>query len=350
MRLFSVLLMLFLFGTSYAQEDRYAILQVIPVSKFEVHQGNEVKVFLNEKKVATIGIGERLVYRLYSKGRISVSIVENGLPAVTKSFDAMHDTVYYFLYGNYKKELNGFISKEVAKEINGNKELVRRTITLEEDRNDPVAEDENAVSKTGTGFLIDAKGYIITNYHVIENAKKVHIKGVKGDFNTSFDADLIAADISNDLALLKLKTSLVEFSQPPFSLRTTPVKQGEEVFTLGYPLVFAMGNEVKLTNGVLSANSGIKNNIATMQFSAPVQPGNSGSPLFDKDGNVVGVVSSKLSGAENAGYAIKSNYLSTFLSLIDGYTFSMPKNTLQGTDLSGKVAGIKPYIFVVECE
>ena len=74
-------------------------------------------------------------------------------------------------------------------------------------------------------------------------------------------------------------------------------------------------NEVKLTNGIVSSKSGYRGDVSTYQISAPVQPGNSGGPLFDSKGNVVGIVNAGVPGAENVGYAIKTSYLKNLVEV-----------------------------------
>ena len=110
-----------------------------------------------------------------------------------------------------------------------------------------------------------------------------------------------------------------------------------------------MGNEVKLTTGVISSSTGFKGDESMYQISAAVQPGNSGGPLFDQDGNVIGVICGKHAEAENVNYAIKVSYL---YSLIDSENRSITladNNKLKSKKLSSKVSKIKDYVFLIEC-
>ena len=92
---------------------------------------------------------------------------------------------------------------------------------------------------------------------------------------------------------------------------------GSEVFALGYPMADVMGDEVKFTDGKISSRSGIQGDIRVYQISVPIQPGNSGGPLFDMNGNIVGITSSGLNRdyfkSENVNYAIKASYLKTLM-------------------------------------
>ena len=170
-------------------------------------------------------------------------------------------------------------------------------------------EDENIKNPkewSGTGFALN-NGYVVTNYHVIENAKSISIKGIKGDFTPKYNAIIIATDKYNDLALLQISDNNFKgFGSIPYNVKTSVSDVGEDVFVLGYPLTSTMGDEIKLTTGVISSKTGFQGDVSLYQISAPIQPGNSGGPLFDNKGNLIGIVNAKHKDAENVGYAIKT--------------------------------------------
>ena len=109
-------------------------------------------------------------------------------------------------------------------------------------------------------------------------------------------------------------TDFESFGKIPYTIGKVAVDVGDDIFVLGYPLTSSMGKEVKLTDGIISSSTGYKGDEAMYQISAPVQPGNSGGPLFNEDGDVIGVVCAKHAEAENANYAVKINYLSSLIS------------------------------------
>ena len=190
---------------------------------------------------------------------------------------------------------------------------------------------QNSAS-SGSGFFLSNDGYIITNYHVIENARSIKISGVNDDYHRSYAARVEISDKQNDLALLKISDSTFQsLKSIPYTFKYETSSVGEDCFVLGYPLISTMGMDIKLTNGIISSKTGFEGNIADYQISAPVQPGNSGGPLFDKNGNVIGVVCAKHLEAENAGYAIKANYIRNLVELLPK-EIQMPKTNL----LSGK--------------
>lgn len=200
---------------------------------------------------------------------------------------------------------------------------------------------------TGTGFALYNR-YIVTNYHVVENARKIFIIGINGNHENKYPASVVATDKKNDLALLKINGN-ISIINIPYSVKTTMSDVGEEVFVLGYPLTATMGDEIKLTTGVISSKSGFQGDISQYQISAPVQPGNSGGPLFDSKGNIIGIVSAKHAGAENVGYAIKSSYLRNLVESVTSSSVLPQTNRVANQNLSGKVKAVKNYIYYITC-
>jgi len=199
---------------------------------------------------------------------------------------------------------------------------------------------------SGTGFLINNSGYIATCNHVIENAKIIYVRGLNNDFSNTYEATIVATDKINDLAIIKV--NYTPKSPMSYSFKWTVCEVGQEVFTLGYPLKTTMGEEIKLTNGIISSRSGYQGDISTYQITVPVQPGNSGGPLFDRNGFVVGVINAKLTGAENANYAIKSNFLQNLIQS-SSVNITLPQvNSLTGKSLSEQVKLAKKNVLILE--
>lgn len=202
---------------------------------------------------------------------------------------------------------------------------------------------------TGSGFALN-NGYIVTNYHVVENAKSIKVTGIKGSHTIRFNAGVVAIDKNNDLALIKIKDKrFAGFGTIPYCVKTSISDVGESVFVLGYPLTTTMGKDIKLTTGVVSSKTGFMGDVALYQISAPIQPGNSGGPLFDNRGNLIGIVSAKHKGAENVGYAIKTIYLKNILESMSLLPAMPLHNTLQNNNLQEKVKKISNFVFLIEC-
>ena len=204
------------------------------------------------------------------------------------------------------------------------------------------------ITGSGSGFAISINGLVVTSYHVVVDANKIQIRGVNGDFDKVFNAKILAFDKNNDLAILKIDdTKFTQINSIPYSLSDKTIDVGEDVFVLGYPLRAVMGDEIKLTNGLISSKSGFQGDITSYQISATVQAGNSGCPLFDKKGNIIGVVNARLP-VENASYAIKTPYLKTLLSSLENPPALSLTNTLESNTLSEQVKIIKKFVYIIE--
>ena len=168
---------------------------------------------------------------------------------------------------------------------------------------------------SGTGFFVSTDGYLITNHHVIEGCTNINVLPVGG---RSASAYIVSKDKTNDLAILK--TSISPDVVP--ALRSQ-ARLGESNFVFGFPLTGILSASGNFTSGTVTAMTGLGDNSRFLQISAPVQPGNSGGPLIDKFGNVVGVIVAKLDAMnvaavtndipQNVNFAIKSNILLNFL-------------------------------------
>ncbi len=210
---------------------------------------------------------------------------------------------------------------------------------------------EKAQPSSGTGFAISANGIIVTNYHVVDGAKIIMVRGINSDFNKTYKTKIFLSDKNNDLALLQIDDySFTSLGTIPYVVETSINDVGENIFVLGYPLRATMGDEIKLTNGIISSKTGFKGDITSYQISAPVQPGNSGSPLFNSQGNIIGIINAKHIKAENASYAIKTSYLTNLIELLPYSAKLQTKNSLEGKTLTNQVEVIKKFVYIIETE
>lgn len=202
---------------------------------------------------------------------------------------------------------------------------------------------------SGTGFALN-NGYVVTNYHVVEDAKSINISGINGDFNASYTASVVATDKINDLAIIRVSDSRFSgFGTLPYAIDMNQVEVGDDVFVLGYPLTQTMGDEIKLTNGIISSRTGFQGDVSLYQMSAPIQPGNSGGPMFNSRGNVVGIVCAHHKGTENVGYAIKTSYLKNLAESLSLSNIFPTNNTVASLPLSGQVKKLKKYVYFIKC-
>lgn len=176
--------------------------------------------------------------------------------------------------------------------------------------------EQGRTRSSGTGFAV-APGRVMTNHHVVEGCSEMRLRTASG---AELTASVQATDPQRDLALLVVRGD----PGPPLRFRAGPqVRRGEPVVTYGFPLAGLLSSGPTLTTGDVSALSGLRDNQAHYQISAPVQPGNSGGPLLDLAGNVVGVVTSKLNAQrvaqstgdipQNVNFAIKGQEAVEFL-------------------------------------
>jgi len=209
---------------------------------------------------------------------------------------------------------------------------------------------QNNQKTSGTGFAISTNGLIVTCNHVIENTDDIKVRGIDNNFSRTYKVKVIASDKNNDVAIIQIDDpDFKSIDNIPFNLSDKSIDVGSSVFALGYPLRSTMGDEIKLTNGIISAKSGYKGDITAYQISVPVQPGNSGGPLFDENGNIAGIINAKNTLAENASYAVKISYLKNLIETLSLNTDFPITNTLSTKTLPEKVKLLRNFTYIIEC-
>ena len=147
----------------------------------------------------------------------------------------------------------------------------------------------------GTGFFIDRKGYFATNYHVVDGSSEIQIEFYREGELQTHNAQVIKEDKINDLVILKISDEDFKyFDEIPYNFSSRVLDIGEEVFALGYPLTNFMGKDIKFTDGKISSKTGYDGDMFNYQTTTPIQPGNSGGPLFDYNGNLIGINAFKI--------------------------------------------------------
>jgi hypothetical protein len=169
---------------------------------------------------------------------------------------------------------------------------------------------------TGTGFLINNEGYIATNRHVIERSKDLYVTLSISGKKIERKAKIIGYSNFDDLALLKIDLANLFTSAIPYSFKKEPLNLGSKIYTMGYPDPSYMGSNIKLTDGLINATTGFQDSENEYQISAPIQGGNSGSPMFDSDGFIRGVIVASYTRGQNVNYSIKGENL---IELLDSY-------------------------------
>jgi S1-C subfamily serine protease/antitoxin component YwqK of YwqJK toxin-antitoxin module len=210
--------------------------------------------------------------------------------------------------------------------------------------------DQN-VKSYGSGLVISTNGYILTNWHVVENSNKIVVEVNQNGISGSFDATLVQKDVDNDLAIIKItddRYKPLDKLQYSFK-RGGGVDVGASVFTIGYPLALSgMGREAKFTDGKISSKTGYNNAINTYQTTVPVQPGNSGGPLFNEQGQLVGVMNAKFKNADNVSYAIKLGYVRNLMELLPDEPAMPENNSISELSLEEKVKLLSSYVVLIK--
>jgi S1-C subfamily serine protease/antitoxin component YwqK of YwqJK toxin-antitoxin module len=230
---------------------------------------------------------------------------------------------------------------------------VKEFVTAEElEAQTPKEGNDQNWNGNGSGIIISKDGYIVTNHHVIKNTSDIEVEfNYKGEIK-SFKAKIVKSDIINDLAIIKIDDpNFNSLADIPYNFKTRSSDVGSSVFALGYPMALSiMGKEIKFTDGKISSKTGFQGDITTYQTTTPIQPGNSGGPLFDYNGNLIGINSSGLdkSVADNVSYSIKTSYI---LNLIDVLPESipLPSNTSLSTKpLTEQVKILSDYVVLIK--
>ena len=211
---------------------------------------------------------------------------------------------------------------------------------------------QKSFEMNGTGIVVSPLGHVVTNYHVISKC----VGDINGNLTSQAAATLriVSTDETNDLALLQAPTSFKETA----TIRATPIRSGESVVAIGFPYHGLLTSDFTVTTGIVSSLSGLLNDTRYLQISAAVQSGNSGGPLLDLSGQVIGVVAAKLNALkfakatgdlpENINFAIKPGAVRDFLdNSAVAYRFAEPWLELKTADIAQNA---RAYTMMISCK
>jgi serine protease Do len=257
--------------------------------------------------------------------------------------------------------ISGLISYLSPKVSNEEARMLDRRIQRTESKVNSVADRLNQRSAQtapadfksgGTGFLIDGKGYIVTNAHVVKNATQVDVQNAQGEYK----ARIIYLDRDADLAFLKIEdTAFRSYGMLPYGISRTGTKLGEDLFTLGYPR-----DEIVYGKGYMSARTGYKGDTLDYQITVAANPGNSGTPVLSKEGEVVGIIRSSQQDAQGVVFAIRSrNIFRAIDSMrVDSNVLKIDSNfnrlrisqssSIKGLERGQQIEKIEDCIFIVK--
>ncbi|MBS1627713.1 MAG: trypsin-like peptidase domain-containing protein [Bacteroidetes bacterium] len=205
------------------------------------------------------------------------------------------------------------------------------------------------VTGGGSGFLIDGKGYIITNAHVLDGSSFANVINSNG---VEFKAVIAFKDEHKDLAILKIEDAdFKTIKTLPYSIKKSGADLGEEIFTLGYPR-----NDLTFNQGFLSTQSGFNGDSSSYQLQISANPGNSGGPVFNSKGEVIGILSTREKQAEGVAFAIKSKNIYKLVEQLKNTVsdtlfqhIKLPTASLvKGMNRKEQIKKMSDYIFLVQ--
>jgi S1-C subfamily serine protease len=197
----------------------------------------------------------------------------------------------------------------------------------------------------GTGFLVSRNGYVATSYHVVKDADSIYIENE--NFG-SLKADIVFSDPTNDVSILKIdRKDFMLMNSLPFIVSNDEANIGEAAFTLGFPR-----EDIVFGEGSVSASTGYLQNANAYQVSVPVNPGNSGGPLFNARGDLIGMISGIQTETSGATFAIKSNIILNICQQTPIDSLSEPlvlpqRNALRYMSRVDQIKKWREYVFIV---
>lgn len=245
-------------------------------------------------------------------------------------------------YNESKKQEGNFaaMSKDVAQIKTTTNTLIRDFKFRKAD-----ATNTKPASFGGTGFAISGNGYIATNYHVVRGADSIYVQNGKG----SYKVQSIYTDPVNDIAILKINDKTFDnLPSLPYSIKRGGANVGEAVFTMGFPK-----DDIVLGDGYVSSRTGINGDTLAYQVAIPVNPGNSGGPLLDNSGNIVGIINGKENKTDGATFAVKSKYIMEALNAIPQDSLSKrvsfgKRSVLKGLKRDRQFEKMQDYVFMIK--
>ena len=302
-----------------------SVFEGLNVSNAEdMYTGVVSKTGFNNLKI--LNIGEKSVFSI--NGEVQFTLDNNRL---------FGSKVGFAVSGKNTIKIDKLITKEVDVNHTGDQ------FTDKSDQN---------VRATGSGIVISKDGYVITNYHVVDEAKGgLMVEITREGVTKNFKATVIRSDKDNDVAILKIDDpDFKPYTKIQYAFKESgSTDVGSIVYTIGFPLALAgMGKEAKFTDGKISAKTGYNNAINSYQTTVPVQPGNSGGPLFDEKGKLVGIVNAKITEADNVSYAIKLNYVKNVIDILSE-TIELPNDiSTSSMSLPEQVKVLSNYVVLIK--
>lgn len=311
----------------------------------ETEKRNEFKGILLEEGVKVAGArrtqtGNSKVISLWKKLQVNIGVA--AAVAIVSVFTSLWLTGYF---KSLKQATSDYSA--LRREVN----TVKRNVTAQnkaiQNINKDKSGDFNNIQFGATGFMLTKDGYAVTNYHVVNGADSIHLQNTKGQ---AYKAQVIYSDKEKDLAILFITDdSFKPLKSVPYTFKKSNSDIGEDIFTLGFPR-----DEAVYGQGYLSSNTGYAGDTIAYQISIPVNPGNSGGPVLDNRGNIIGIISGKQKGIDGAAFAIKTKELMETLDRIPADSLKgnnivlNNKNSLSSLARTEQIKRLQDYVYIVK--
>lgn len=290
-------------------------------------------------------------YKHWKTGEVKAIFEQSSMKGFYSVKWYLGDKTTYQTFGNMDNE--ALLSIEFKDQKSGEKRQDKFIKMFPAASNNISFNKKDNLKSSGSGFFVTTSGIIATNAHVIEGAANIEITISNEIGNFTYKAKTLLVDDKNDVALLQIEDDKFKgLNNIPYGVIENS-EVGSKVFTIGYPLNDVMGSNFKVTDGIISSTSGIADDVRYYQISVPIQPGNSGGPLFNKDGNVIGLTTAKLNSkavgtqVENVNYAIKSSYLLNLYKMLPNTTSIATKSEVGSKELQDQVKILKNYVCLI---
>ena len=312
---------------------KYGEIRRFKSTLYDTHQSLQEEGTIGELRIK----GKARIINIWSKYRRVVAVAAS-IASISALFISGMITLF-----SPKAPFNDI--EELRRKVSS---LEKQTTTQRAELNKFQSKIEPGVSVKfgGTSFMIDPTGYLITSAHVIKDAKKVYVQNNEGE---NFLADIIYTETSTDLSVLKINDR--DFEAPktlPYGFKKTSTELSEELFTLGYPK-----DEIVYNEGYLSAMSGMNGDTLACQISISANPGNSGGPVINKFGEVIGILNARQTSANGVVFATKSKNIYRLMQSIkendtDNVLKINYKSSIKGLSRSQQVKKIQEHVYMVK--
>lgn len=303
----------------------YAQRRKLTLEMEAIHQDIDIAALKEEMTPARVK-----VVLLWKRYRINAAIAAS--VALFAVFSTLLSTGYF-------SKNNSSNYSALRREVNSLKNTLIRA-------NNTASGPVNPGEFGGTGFALSTEGYVVTNYHVVNGADSVYIQNSNGD---SYKVKTIYVDPAYDIAVLQITDpNFKQLAPLPYTFKKSTADLGEDVFTIGFPRDSSVYNK-----GYLSALTGYADDTTAYQVDISVNPGNSGGPLINSRGNIIGIIKGKQTQSDGVAFATKSDYLLKSIETIpqDSLLHKLganKKNGLTGLRRTDQIRKLKDYIFMVK--